>query len=260
MGRPEAHDVISRIKAKKIDLLMLTGDVESSSLNIGNAIGLDPKYILSGLLPEDKLDFVKKLKQNESANHGGNNTSFSNPFRKQKEDRIILMCGDGINDSLALTAADVGVAMGHGAAMAMEISDVTLMDSDLNKLTYALDMGKRVNQTIVQNIVFALSTKVIVMGLTFCGKMSLMGAVASDVGGLLIVTLNGLKLIPTAKKSKVFRTENTNTLSLSDDPSNNKSYEMVNQQRHKKKRDMLLIFSKNLDYVHHQLFLLPIVL
>eukprot|EP00593_Proboscia_inermis_P010572 CAMPEP_0171316980 /NCGR_PEP_ID=MMETSP0816-20121228/77101_1 /TAXON_ID=420281 /ORGANISM="Proboscia inermis, Strain CCAP1064/1" /LENGTH=72 /DNA_ID=CAMNT_0011809667 /DNA_START=16 /DNA_END=230 /DNA_ORIENTATION=+ len=72
-----------------------------------------------------------------------------------------------------MAAADIGVAMGeHGAALALEMSDATLMDSDLRKLVYAITMGKRVLRTIQENILFSLFTKGFVVILTFMGKMT----------------------------------------------------------------------------------------
>jgi len=79
--------------------------------------------------------------------------------------------------------------------MAMEMSDVTLMDSNLTKLSYVIGMGRRVLRTVKENIVISLVGKLVVVGLTFFGKMTLLLAIASDVGVMLIVTLNGMKLL-----------------------------------------------------------------
>ena len=86
--------------------------------------------------------------------------------------------------------------MGEGAAIAMEMSDITLMDSNLEKLVYVLHMGKRVMRTVQENIILSLLCKLVVVGLTFAGSMTLLFAIASDVGVMLLVTANGLKLLP----------------------------------------------------------------
>lgn len=82
-----------------------------------------------------------------------------------------------MNDAPALATADVGVAMGAGAALAMETSDVTLLDSNLEKLLYSINMGQRVVRTILENVVFSLGAKAVVMGFTFAGKSSLWAAI-----------------------------------------------------------------------------------
>jgi Cd2+/Zn2+-exporting ATPase len=107
-----------------------------------------------------------------------------------------------VNDAPALALANVSVAMGEGAALAMQTADLTLLDSDLMKLLYVIRMGKRVRRTIFENISFSLVTKAVVMGFTFAGRVSLWAAIASDVGAMLIVTMNGMKLLPSRKLTK----------------------------------------------------------
>jgi Cd2+/Zn2+-exporting ATPase len=136
-------------------------------------------------LPEDKLHFVGSLKRPQPKN-----------FAVCREKRYVLFCGDGVNDAPALAVADVGVSMGEGAAMAMEMSDITLMDSKLTKLSYVIKMGRRVLRTVQENIWISLVAKTAVVGLTFAGKMTLLIAIAADVGIMLVVTLNGMKLLP----------------------------------------------------------------
>ena len=105
-----------------------------------------------------------------------------------------------IIDGPALAVADIGVAMGEGAALAMEMSDVTLMDSKLDKLLFSIKMGTKVIMTVQENIAFSVAAKVIVITLTFGGKMTLLGAIASDVGVMLLVSINGMKLLPKNQK------------------------------------------------------------
>ena len=91
--------------------------------------------------------------------------------------------------------------MGAGAALAMETSDVTLLDSNLEKLLYSIEMGKRVIRKIIQNCVFSLVVKFVVLGFALAGMSHLWAAIGSDVGAMIIVTLNSMTLLPRRQKS-----------------------------------------------------------
>ena len=78
----------------------------------------------------------------------------------------------------------------------MEVSDVTLMDSKLDKLLFSIKMGTKVVTTVKENIAVSIAAKIVVIALTFAGKMTLLGAIASDVGVMLLVSINGMKLLP----------------------------------------------------------------
>lgn len=91
--------------------------------------------------------------------------------------------------------------MGAGAALAMETSDVTLLDSNLEKLEYSILMGKKVICKIKENVVFSVSVKFIVLGFALAGRTHLWAAIASDVGAMILVTLNSMMLIPRKQKS-----------------------------------------------------------
>jgi len=201
--RAESKDVLQDLKKLGIEITMLTGDQRQAALGIANQIGIDHDFVKSELLPEDKLSAI----ENEI-------DASRERDRCWRANRAVMMVGDGVNDAPALALADVSVAMGEGAALAMETSDVTLMDSDLRKLYYIIHMGKRVIRTIAVNIVFSLLVKGVVGGFMLAGRGSLWAAIASDVGAMLIVTLNGMRLLPSSKKK--------NDLAAADDA---KSYE-----------------------------------
>jgi len=193
--RPEATEVVSELQTKfGIDCCMLTGDRQEAAFKIGSQVGLAPDEIFSQLFPEDKLNLVVSMKESDASTRA----SLLNPLTKRN---LILFVGDGVNDAPAMATANVGVAMGAGAALAMETSDVTLLDSHLSKLIYSIKMGRRVIGKIKENVIFSLVAKAVVVGFALMGKVDLWAAIASDVGAMLIVTLNGMRLLP-ARKDK----------------------------------------------------------
>ena len=183
--REDARAVIKGFRNAGIETIMATGDSSVPALAVAREIGMPRGAVHSQLLPEDKLHFVGSLKRPQPKT-----------LVMCREKKYVLFCGDGVNDAPALAVADVGVSMGEGAAMAMEMSDITLMDSNLSKLSYAIKMGRRVLKTVKENIFISFASKFAVVGLTFAGKMTLLTAIAADVGIMLLVTLNGMKLLP----------------------------------------------------------------
>lgn len=168
-------------------MIVFISDVDAA-LSVGQQIGLSAEEIKSRLLPEEKLSFIKHLAEGRKKN-----TILSNPFVKSK---LVMMCGDGLNDAPALASSDVGVAMGTGAALSMETADVTLLDSNLEKVEFSIRLGRRVTAKIIQNVIFSLLVKIIVLAFAIEGKAQLWAAIASDVGAMLVVTLNSMMLLP----------------------------------------------------------------
>jgi len=186
--RPEAAAVLKSLKKLGIEVTMLTGDNRDAALSVGQQVGLSETQIQASLLPEDKLSIINDMKEEPSA------------WYKCKKRKLIMMCGDGVNDAPALATADIGLAMGAGAALAMETSDITLLDSNLEKLLYSLKMGRKVTRKIRENVIFSFVVKAVVVGFTLSGYARLWLAIATDVGAMLIVTLNGMTLIPRRKR------------------------------------------------------------
>ncbi|EEC45982.1 P1B, P type ATPase, partial [Phaeodactylum tricornutum CCAP 1055/1] len=186
--RAESASVVSRLRKCGIEVTMLTGDNRDAALAVGAQVGLSEQEIQSKLLPEEKLAFVESL---SSGRTGG--SILSNPCGQR---RLVMMCGDGVNDAPALAAADIGVAMGAGAALAMETADIALLDSNLEKLEYSIRMGQRVTRKIKENVAFSLTVKFVVLGFALAGLTHLWAAIASDVGAMILVTLNAMLLLP----------------------------------------------------------------
>ncbi|MGI9526326.1 MAG: heavy metal translocating P-type ATPase [Weeksellaceae bacterium] len=124
---------IRDLRAEGIDIYMLTGDNEHTAKSVAGDVGID--HFESGVLPQDKLEFVKKL---------------------QAQGKKVAMAGDGINDAPALAQADIGIAMGTGTDVAIESADVTLIKGDLQGIKKALNLSKAVMKNIKQNLFFAL--------------------------------------------------------------------------------------------------------
>lgn len=188
--RDEAKDAIQTLLKNGINVSMLTGDTNEAALKVGEQVGIPNGSIHAQLTPDEKLKFVTELKES--------NTTYRTRGTWGLHNRpSILFCGDGINDAPVATASDVGVSLGdNGSALTIESSDATLMKSDLTKLPLMIYTGKRVLSTIRENIIFTLTCKLTAAGLTLAGRMTLLSAVAADVGVLLLVTLNSLKLLP----------------------------------------------------------------
>ncbi len=169
--RPESAGVVRALKEGGKELVMLTGDNPRAAQAVAERLGI--QRVLAGLLPEDKVDAVTRLK----AEHGE-----------------LVMIGDGINDAPALASASVGVALGGaGSAQAMESADVVLMSDGLARLPFALRLADLTRRLIRQNVVFSLATKLVFILLAFGGWTIMWMAVLADMGVSLLVTFNGMR-------------------------------------------------------------------
>lgn len=172
--RPEAGGLVSRLEGLGIRKVgLLTGDGLPAAACAAEISGI--REYQAGLLPGEKLNFIRSL---------------------QEQGFKVAMVGDGINDSPALAAADIGLAMGTmGADVAIESSDVALMTDDLTKIPYVLALGRAVLNTINFNIVFAMVFNIMAIVASGLGHLTpIMGAVVHNLGSVLVV-LNSARLI-----------------------------------------------------------------
>ena len=130
--REESKDVIKQLSEMKIKTIMLTGDNKQTAVKIGKEVGVS--IVISNVLPAEKTDTIKKLKQ---------------------ENRFVMMCGDGINDSPALANADIGVSVNSGTDIAMDSSDVILTNNDLNSILKLINISRKTIKNIKQNLFWA---------------------------------------------------------------------------------------------------------
>ena len=132
--KPSAAAAIQALKRDGLQLVMLTGDARATALAIAGPLGID--RVEAGMSPPDKAAAVRKLRA---------------------EGRVVAMAGDGVNDAPALAAADVGIAMGAGADVAIESAGVTLLGGDLGGLVRARRLSKAVMANVRQNLAFAFA-------------------------------------------------------------------------------------------------------
>jgi len=172
--RFEAKEAIKKLKEIGIrQVVMLTGDNEGTAKAIASEAGVDQYF--ARLLPEDKVEKVKQLRQGDGR---------------------IAMVGDGINDAPAMAVADLGIAMGAaGTDIAMETADIALMSDDLSKIPVALNLSKRTVKNIRQNIILSLAVIAFLVPTALAGWIGMVpGLLINEAGGLAVI-INGLRLL-----------------------------------------------------------------
>lgn len=172
--RETSQSVITQLHQAGIKhTIMLTGDNQHTAQAIGQEVGVTD--IKGDLMPQDKLDYIKSLK---------------NDYLK------VAMIGDGVNDAPALAAASVGISMGGtGTDTALETADIALMGDDLEKLPFLIRLSRKTLSIIKQNITLSLVLKLLALLLIIPGWLTLWLAIVADMGATIFVTLNGLRLM-----------------------------------------------------------------
>ena len=175
--KDDSYKAIKLFKINNINkIIMLTGDKDEISKNVYNELKLDGYY--SELLPQDKVKIVEDLIK-----------------EKSNEDKLLFI-GDGINDAPVLALSDIGVAMGGiGSDAAIEAADVVIMTDEISKIADAIDISKKTMKIVKENIIFAISVKIIVLILSMLGIVTMWSAVFSDVGVSVLAILNALRIL-----------------------------------------------------------------
>ena len=173
----DSKDCIVGLKNSGIkETIMLTGDNKLVADDIGKQLGIDRVY--SNLLPTDKVEKLESL------------------YNGKLENQKIAFVGDGINDAPVLARADVGIAMGGlGSDAAIEAADVVLMTDEPINIVKAIQIAKKTNKIVWQNIIFALGIKIIVLILGAGGVATMWEAIFADVGVALIAVLNAMRVM-----------------------------------------------------------------
>lgn len=174
--KPESKAAIEALHHAGISrTVMLTGDSEKVAKNVASAVGIDEYH--AGLLPGDKVQVVEQIL---TSSIGGK----------------LAFVGDGINDAPVLSRADVGIAMGAmGSDAAIEAADVVLMDDDPRKIAKAIRIARRCMRIVYENIVFAISVKLLCLGLSALGLVGMWVAIFADVGVMILCVLNALRVL-----------------------------------------------------------------
>ncbi|MDO5649340.1 MAG: heavy metal translocating P-type ATPase [Gallicola sp.] len=172
--RPGVKEDLQKLRALGVkNLIMLSGDNQGTVDIINKELQLTKAY--GNMLPEDKSAYIKELKE---------------------KGEIVAFVGDGVNDSPSLALADVGIAMGSGTDVAIETSDVVLMNSNFNRLPHALGLVKATANNMLQNIVIAIAVVVILLAsLLFSDWMNMSIGMLAHEGSILVVILNGMRLL-----------------------------------------------------------------
>ncbi|MEO6309416.1 MAG: HAD-IC family P-type ATPase, partial [Leifsonia sp.] len=169
--KPTSAEAIAQFKANGLTPILLTGDNEAVARQIAAEVGIEE--VIAEVLPKDKVDVVIRL---------------------QKEGRVVAMIGDGVNDAPALAQADLGLAMGTGADVAIEASDITLVRGDLRSAVDAIRLSRKTLGTIKTNLFWAFAYNVAAIPVAALGMLNPMLAGAAMALSSVFVVGNSLRL------------------------------------------------------------------
>lgn len=170
--KKDAASAIERLHKQGLHTVMLTGDSQDSAQAVADAVGIQEVH--AKLLPQDKSEILSNIRKAHGA---------------------VMFIGDGINDAPVLAGADVGAAMGSGADAAIEAADAVFMTSAVDSIPESISIARNVNRIAIQNVVFALIVKAIVMVLGLLGFANMWMAVFADSGVAMICVLNSIRVL-----------------------------------------------------------------
>ena len=179
--KEDAYKAVKEFRKNNVKkIVMLTGDREEISKNVSKELKLDKYY--AELLPQDKVKKVESL------------------MKEKSESGKLVFIGDGINDAPVLALSDIGVAMGGlGSDAAIEAADIVIMTDEPSKLANAIKISKKTMQIVKENIVFAITVKILVLILSAIGIATMWAAVFADVGVSVIAIINALRILRVKK-------------------------------------------------------------
>ncbi len=174
--KPEANEAVDVLQNNlSVNTALVTGDNEFTAKNVAKSVGIATVY--ASQLPHDKMDRVKE-------------------YIKASDNGTTVFVGDGINDAPVLSLSDVGIAMGGiGSDAAIEAADVVIMSDELTQIAKAINISKKTMAIVVQNVVFSIGIKVVVMFLGALGLAGMWSAVFADVGVTFLAVLNSIRAL-----------------------------------------------------------------
>lgn len=174
--KPSTKETMEKLHKLGINTKMFTGDKKEIAEKIAKEVGI--KAVKSEMLPQDKYNELDTI------------------IAKRDEHQKVAFVGDGINDSPVLARADVGISMGGiGSSSAIEASDVVIMTDELSKIVDAIEVSKKTNKIIKQNLIFSIGVKILTLALSLFGVADMWQAVFADVGVTLITIFNTLRIL-----------------------------------------------------------------
>ena len=172
--KEESKAVIEYLRSLKIKTIMLTGDNDKVASNVASIINIDEYH--SNLLPQDKVTYIDEL------------------IKENKDKGLVTYIGDGVNDAPSLMRSDIGISLGGiGSDVAIEASDIVLMNDKLTLLKVAKKIARKTLFIVNENIYFAIIVKIAILILSACGLASIWLAIFGDVGVALLCVLNALR-------------------------------------------------------------------
>ena len=175
--KAESKDIVQKLKKRNIKVVMLTGDNEKTAKAIANQIGVDE--VIANVLPKQKAEEIKKF----------------------KEKGLVMMCGDGINDSVSLVTADIGVSVSSGTDIAMDSSNVVLMNDNLEKIEDLISISEKTIKNIKQNLFWAFFYNICMIPIA-CGILEPLGVVMNPMIAAFAMTISSLTVVLNALRLK----------------------------------------------------------
>ena len=175
--KENVSEVIEKMKQRNIDIVMLTGDNEKTAKAVASQVGIN--QVVSNVTPKEKAEKIKELKKNG----------------------IVIMCGDGINDSVSLVTADIGVSISSGTDIAMNSAQVVIMNDNLNKINTLIEISEKTIKNIKQNLFWAFFYNICMIPIA-CGILEPLNIIMNPMIAAFAMTISSLTVIGNALRLK----------------------------------------------------------